>query len=65
LSSRAKNVLEVDADLTREELEAIVHTATIQSIGEFSGWSEEAEVIPIPMLYGKDCKDYEFDESVV
>jgi hypothetical protein len=58
-------VLEVDADLNREELEAIIHTATIQPIEEYSGWSDEAEVISIPMLYGKDCKDYWFDESVV
>ena len=51
------NVLEVDAELNREEIEAILTDAKNELVDEYSGWSDSGEASTAPMLLGQICHE--------
>lgn len=50
-----RHTLEVDADLTREEIEAILEDAENEEPQEYSGWSKHGQVETTTMIKGEEC----------
>jgi hypothetical protein len=51
-----RHTLEVDAELTREEIEALLEDAENEQPDEYSGWSSQGTVIPTEMIKGEACE---------
>lgn len=57
-----RNVLEVDSSLTRIEIEEIVKIASSEPVHQTAGWTRQGRPVEMPMLLGKQCKTFWFDE---
>lgn len=58
-----RNVLEVDSNLSREEIEAIVHDAETEAVDQHGGWSHAGQTLPTTMFKGTDCPTAWFDPA--
>lgn len=53
-----RDILEVDAELTRHEIEAVLDDASLQRPDEYAGFSDSGYTVRTPMHLGKVCKPW-------